>query len=135
MKIIRSLLAVALFLVHYDAVHDRGTPSNDAMAEAQTLVVTTIVLFQVVYLLQCRSLRHTIFSVGVWSNPWVWAGITAILALQVAFIYLPPAHAVFGSTSLDATAWLEAAATSAVLVPAVAVEEAVRRRYAPPGTA
>lgn len=91
-------------------------------------------LFQVVYLLQCRSLRHTIFRVGVWSNPWVWAGIAAILALQLTFTYLPPAHDVFGSTSLNATAWLEAAASAAILVPAIAVEEAVRRRSAPPGT-
>jgi calcium-translocating P-type ATPase len=134
-SVLMTAAAVALFLVHYDAVHDRGVPSRDAMAEAQTLVVTTIVLFQIVYLLQCRSLRHTIFRIGIWTNPWVWAGIGAILVLQLGFIYLPPAHDVFGSTSLDATAWLEAAATATILLPAIAVEEAVRRRYAPPGTA
>ena len=134
-SVLMTAAAVALFLVHYHAVHDSGVPSRDAMAEAQTLVVTTIVLFQIVYLLQCRSLRHTVFRIGVWSNPWVWAGIGAILALQLGFIYLPPAHDVFGSTPLDATAWLEGAATATILVPAIAVEEAVRRRYAPPGTA
>ena len=134
-SVLMTAAAVALFLAHYDSVRDGGASSHEAMAEAQTLVVTTIVLFQVVYLLQCRSLRHTIFRIGVWSNPWVWLGIGAILALQLGFIYLPAAHEVFGSTSLDAAAWLEAAATAAILVPAIAVEEAVRRRYAPPGTA
>jgi calcium-translocating P-type ATPase len=134
-SVLMTAAAVTLFLVHYDAVRDNGVAVGQAMAEAQTLVVTTIVLFQVVYLLQCRSLRHTVFRIGVWSNPWVWAGIGAILALQLGFIYLPAAHDVFGSTSLDATAWLEAAATAAILIPAIAVEEAVRRRYAPPGTA
>jgi calcium-translocating P-type ATPase len=126
--------SVALFLAHHDALRARGVPSHQAVAEAQTLVITTIVLFQVVYVLQCRSLRRTVFAIGVWTNPWVWAGIAAILALQAAFIYLPAAHDVFGSAPLDASAWLEAAATAAILVPAVAVEEAVRRRYAPPGT-
>jgi magnesium-transporting ATPase (P-type) len=116
--------AVVLFLIHRDTV-----------AQGQTLVVTTIVLFQVVYLLQCRSLRGTIFAVGVWSNPWVWAGIAAILALQSAFVYLPALQSVFGTVSLGPGALLEAGAAAAVLVPAIAVEEAVRRRYAPPGTA
>jgi len=133
-SVLMAAAAVALFLVHYDAVRDSGVPVRQAVAEGQTLVVTTIVLFQVVYLLQCRSLRHTVLRVGVWSNPWVWAGIGAILALQLGFIYLPAAHDVFGSTSLDVSAWLEAAATATILVPAIAVEEAVRRRYAPPGT-
>ena len=133
-SVLMAAAAVALFLVHYDAVRDSGVPVRQAVAEGQTLVVTTIVLFQIVYLLQCRSLRHTVFRVGVWSNPWVWAGISAILVLQLGFIYLPAAHNVFGSTSLGASAWLEAAATATILVPAIAVEEAVRRRYAPPGT-
>lgn len=113
-----------LFLLHRDAV-----------ATGQTVVVTTIVLFQVVYLLQCRSLRGTIRDVGVWSNPWVWAGIAAILLLQSAFIYLPPLQDVFGTVALGPGAWAQAAAAATVLVPAIAVEEAVRRRYAPPGTA
>jgi calcium-translocating P-type ATPase len=127
--------SVALFLLHHDALRDDGVSAARAAAEGQTLVVTTIVIFQVVYLLQCRSLRRTIFHVGVMSNPWVWAGIGAILALQAGFIYLPGMQDVFGSTGLDAGEWLQAAATALVLVPAIAVEEAVRRRYAPPGTA
>jgi calcium-translocating P-type ATPase len=134
-SMLMAAAVIALFLLHYNAVRDAGIAGREAMAEAQTLAVTTIVLFQVVYLLQCRSLRHTVFRVGVWSNPWVWAGVAAIFALQLAFIYLPAAHDVFGSTTLDATAWAEAAATATILVPAIAVEEAVRRRYAPPGTA
>jgi calcium-translocating P-type ATPase len=125
-SVLMTAAGIVLFLVHHD---DWG------LAESQTLVVTTIVLFQVVYLLQCRSLRGTIRVVGVWSNPWAWAGIAAILALQALFIYLPPLQSVFGTAALDAAAWAEAALAAGVLIPAVAVEEAVRRRYAPPGTA
>ena len=123
-SLLMTCAAVVLFLLHRDTV-----------AEGQTLVVTTIVLFQVVYLLQCRSLRGTVLDVGVWSNPWAWAGIVSILLLQAAFIYLPPLQDVFGTAALGPGAWAQSAAAAAVLVPAIAVEEAVRRRYAPPGTA
>ena len=87
--------AVALFLVHYHAVHDSRRPQPRRDGRSTDARRHTIVLFQIVYLLQCRSLRHTVFRIGVWSNPWVWAGIGAILALQLGFIYLPPAHDVF----------------------------------------
>jgi Ca2+-transporting ATPase len=118
--------AIGLFLLR------RGT---ETVAEAQTLVVTAIVLFQVVYLLQCRTLRGSVFDVGLLSNPWVWAGIAAILALQAAFVYAPPLQEVFGSAALGPGDLLLAAGASLVLVPAVAVDEAVRRRHAPAGTA
>jgi magnesium-transporting ATPase (P-type) len=130
-----SGVSVALFLVHHDALRDDGVAPAQAAAEAQTLVVTAIVLFQVVYLLQCRSLRSTIFEIGVTSNPWAWVGIAAILVLQAAFIYLPPMQEVFGSAPLSPGALVLAGASALVLLPAVAVEEAVRRRRAPPGTA
>ena len=63
--------------------------------------MTTIVLFQVFYLLECRSLRHSILHVGLWTNPWALAGIAGVLALQVAFIYAPPMQDVFGSAPLE----------------------------------
>jgi Ca2+-transporting ATPase len=123
-SLLMSGAALALFLLHRDTV-----------AEGQTLVVTTIVLFQVVYLLQCRSLRGSIRDVGVWSNPWAWIGIAAIVVLQAAFVYLPPLQSVFGTVALGPGALAQAAAAALLLVPAIAAEEAVRRRYAPPGTA
>jgi Ca2+-transporting ATPase len=96
-----------------------------SLRDDQTIVVTTIVLFQVVYLL----------ALATWPNPWAIAGICAVLALQAAFVYLPPLQAVFGTVALGPGALAQAGAAAVVLLPAIAVEEAVRRRYAPPGTA
>ena len=98
------------------------------LRDDQTIVVTTIVLFQVFYLLECRSLRHSILHVGLWTNPWALAGIAGVLALQVAFIYAPPMHDVFGSAPLSAEDWLLALAAAATVLPVVGVEKWWRRR-------
>ena len=98
------------------------------LRDDQTIVVTTIVLFQVFYLLECRSLDRSILHVGPWSNPWAIAGIVAVLALQAAFIYAPPLQDVFGSAPLGVEDWLLALAAAATVLPVVGVEKWLRRR-------
>jgi calcium-translocating P-type ATPase len=94
----------------------------------QTLVVTTIVLFQVVYLLECRSLHRSILHVGLFSNQWALAGIAAVLLLQAAFIYAPPMQDAFGSAPLSIGEWLLALAAAGTVLPVVSAEKWWRRR-------
>jgi magnesium-transporting ATPase (P-type) len=98
------------------------------LRENQTLVVTTIVLFQVVYLLECRSLRHSILHVGLWTNPWALLGIGTVLILQAIFIYAPPMQAVFDSAALSAGDWLLALAAACTVLPVVSAEKWWRLR-------
>jgi calcium-translocating P-type ATPase len=98
------------------------------LRDDQTIVVTTIVLFQVFYLLECRSLQHSILHVGLWTNPWALAGIAGVLALQAAFIYAPPMQDVFGSAPLSVEEWLLALAAAATVLPVVGAEKWWRRR-------
>ena len=61
-------------------------------------------------------------------NPWVWAGIAAVLVLQVAFIYAPPLQELFGSAPLDASGWALAACAAVTVLPLVEAEKHLRRR-------
>ncbi len=91
------------------------------------MAVTSVILFQVFYLLNCRSLRDSILHIGLTSNPWVFVGISTILGLQGAFIYAPPLQAVFGSTPLEVTDLVLAALVGAVILPIVSLEKRLIR--------
>jgi len=115
--------AIGIFALRY---FGGGTPGG--LAEAQTAAVTTVILFQVFYLFQCRSLRGSLLEIGPFSNPWIYAGIGAILVLQLGFVYLPFMNVLFGSAPLGLAAWGQSLLVGALVLPAVGLEKAVRGR-------
>lgn len=98
--------AVGLFLHEYKADLAMGIPADLARTESQTVAVTTIILFQMLYLLNCRSLTQGIWRIGLFSNRWVYVGIVVTLGLQLAFVYLEPFNRLFQTHPLDATDWV-----------------------------
>jgi len=120
--------AIGLFVWEYDEALARGVAQDDALAEAQTMAVTTVVMFQIFYLLNCRSLRDSVFRIGLLSNPAVLLGIGALLALQAAFIWLPLLNDVFGSHPLPPADVALAAAVGASIMPVISVEKWLRAR-------
>ncbi|MCO5167421.1 MAG: HAD-IC family P-type ATPase [Planctomycetes bacterium] len=106
-----------------------------AVADAQTTAVTTVICFQAFYLLECRSLRESAFTVGFFRNPAVFVGLGALLLLQCAFVYVPPFQALFGSVALEGKAWLEAALAGLIVVPVIHAEKRIRKRRTPPAPA
>jgi len=123
--------AVGLFLWEYYVEIDRGVAPATALAEAQTMAVTTVILFQIFYLLNCRSLRDSVLAIGLWTNPTVYLGIGTLLVLQLGFVYLPFMQDLFGSAGLAAGAWMAALAVSLAVLPVITVEKRLRQRRRP----
>ena len=119
--------ALALFQWEYTTYLGLGAPQAQALSRAQTMAVTAVIMFQIFYLLNCRSLRESVFTIGFASNPWILVGIAALLALQAAFVYAPPLQAVFASSPLGANELLRAALVGAVILPVVTLEKKLRR--------
>lgn len=91
------------------------------------MAVTTVIMFQVFYMLNCRSLSDSIFRIGLVSNKAVFAGIGAIVVLQALFIYAPPLQAVFSTYPLAPVSLLYCALAGAVILPAISIEKRLRR--------
>jgi len=98
------------------------------LAQARTVVVNVIVMVEVFYLFNCRSLTRSMFSVGVFSNPWVIHGVAGMIGLQLVFTYAPPAQALFHSASIDAGAWLRILAVALAAYAVVGLEKWLRTR-------
>ncbi len=121
--------AVGLFLYKWRHGLALGEAPAFALAEAQTMAVTSVIFFQVFYLLESRSLTGSVLGASLVTNPALLPGIGAVLGLQVAFIWWPPLQVVFGTASLDAREVGTAALVAAVIFPAMAVEKALTRRW------
>ncbi|MBI5536499.1 MAG: HAD-IC family P-type ATPase [Deltaproteobacteria bacterium] len=119
--------AVCLFHWEYSAYQSKGAGGADSLAEAQTMAVTAIIMFQAFYMLNCRSLRDTVFKIGVFSNLWVFLGIGVTFALQAAFIYAPPLQRIFGSAPLDASELAVATLAGVITLPIINLEKWISR--------
>ncbi|MGH8783846.1 MAG: cation-translocating P-type ATPase [Cupriavidus necator] len=115
--------AVALFFHEYLPDLERGIPPAAALAESQTVVVTTIIIFQAIYLLNCRSLTNSVWRIGLFANRQVYAGIAATLLLQLALVYIPSLNRLFHTSPLDPTDWIAPVLVGLIGLPVIALEK------------
>jgi Ca2+-transporting ATPase len=119
--------SVGLFLWEYRLELPRQG-HEVAMREAQTMAVTTVIMFQIFYMLHCRSLSDAIFRKGFFRNPTVFLGIGVLVLLQLGFIYLPFMQTVFGTAALSPEALTLCALVGAIVLPVISVEKWLRTR-------
>jgi Ca2+-transporting ATPase len=122
--------AIGLFEYVYSEDLAEGVPTNLALSQAQTITVTTVILFQIFYMFNCRSLKGSILKIGVFSNPTVFVGVAVLLLLQVAFVFSPFLQDVFGSSPIElGDIWLSTLVGASAL-PLISVEKWWRAREA-----
>jgi len=98
------------------------------VVEARTTVINVIVMVEIFYLLNCRSLLHSMFRVGMWSNLWVYAGIAAMLIAQLLFTHTPVMNRLFHTAPLDLASWLYITGVGLAAYCVVEFEKWVRRK-------
>ncbi len=101
-----------------------------SLVEARTTVINVIVMVECFYLLNCRSLLHSMFFVGVWTNRAVFAGIAAMLVAQLLFTHAPIMNRLFHTAPLDAASWLYITGVGFAAYCVVEFEKWVRRKVA-----
>jgi magnesium-transporting ATPase (P-type) len=114
---------ILLFNWEYSRALSNGISDIMALAKAQTIAVTFVIMFQIFYMINCRSLKDSVFRIGVFSNYTIIIGIGAILLLQTLLIYTPFMQGVFGTTSLDLRDILISVASGFVIFPLIGIEK------------
>ena len=78
-----------------------------SLETARTAAVNTLVMFEVFYLLNCRSLINASWPPkALMGNRTVPLAIVLVIGLQLLYTYAPFMQALFQSTPLDTAAWL-----------------------------
>lgn len=114
---------IILFNLHYSHSLENGLDPAFAQAKAQTTSVTFVILFQIFYMLNCRSLHDSLAKIGFFSNLTVFLGIGIVLGLQAVFIYAPFMHTIFNTVPLTAEEILFAALFGFAIFPVIGIEK------------
>jgi cation-transporting ATPase F len=114
----RILLVSALMLAGAYGVFLWELERTASLVAARTAAVNVFVMVELFYLFNCRSLEHSLFHVGLFSNPWIWRGVAAMTALQLLLTYSPAMNRLFHTAPIDGPAWglVLAAAVTVYLV-------------------
>ncbi len=102
-----------------------------ALPEARTIVVNVIVVVEMFYLLNCRSLTRSFFSLNFFTNRWVLGGLAAMASLQLLFTYAPFMNRLFHSAPISPRAWLEILGVGLAVFAAVELKKHLRSRPSP----
>lgn len=94
--------------------------------EARTVAVNVFVAVEMFYLFNCRSLTHSVFHLGFFSNPMLFGGVTIMAILQLMFTYVPAMNLMFHSAPVSFGAWGLILAVSAMASLVVGIEKWIR---------
>ncbi|MGY6499783.1 MAG: cation-translocating P-type ATPase [Acidimicrobiales bacterium] len=123
----RTLLVGAVMgagtLVMFDWAHS----GEDTLVAAQTVALTTLVVFQAFHLGSSRSERRSILQVPVSSNRFLLYAQVGALALHVGALHFPPTQFVLRVEPIGLDAWVRLVAVAATVLVVVEIDKAVRR--------
>ncbi len=127
--LIRRIVLVSLLLLGGAfGLFLRALDAGQSLPEARTIAVNVFVMVEMLYLFNCRSLTRSFWSVGLFSNLWVWGGIGCTLVLQLLFTYWPPMNRLFNTAPISLLAWAEIMAVAVLCSLIVALEKIWSRR-------
>jgi Ca2+-transporting ATPase len=72
---------------------------------AQTVALTTLVMIEMFNAFNCRSLKYSIFKLGLFTNKWLILAIASSILMHLSILYIPGLNWLFKIRSLDLGIW------------------------------
>ncbi len=126
--IFRIVLVGLLLLTGAFGLFEWALYQGAGEAEARTIAVNVFAVGQSFYLLNCRSLRFSMFRLGLFSNLWIWGGIAAMSVAQLLFTYAPLMNRLFHTAPIGIMDWVRILAVGLVIYLVIGAEKTLRRR-------
>ncbi|MDH3989750.1 MAG: cation-translocating P-type ATPase C-terminal domain-containing protein, partial [Gammaproteobacteria bacterium] len=93
----------------------------------QTMVFSVLVFAQLFHSLAIRSERHSLLSIGLFTNPALIVAVVATVAAQLLVIYVPAFNIIFHTMPLSAMELAACFAIGAIVLVVVETEKRLRR--------
>jgi len=91
------------------------TLETHGLVEARTQLFTALVLMELANAVNARSLKYTVFKVGLFKNKFLWFAILSSLGLQLMVLYIPAFHGIFEVTYPNIFDWTVAVAFTLIV--------------------
>ena len=72
----------------------------------RTLALCTLVMSQLIHVFECRSERHSIFEIKLFTNPWLVGAVSVSIVLILGVLYIPFFRTIFHTVALTMAQWL-----------------------------
>lgn len=123
----RITLVSILLMVSAFSLFEWALQSGKRIEVARTLAVNMFVFGELFYLLNCRSLRYSIFKLGLFTNSWLLLGMVVMSLSQILFTYSETMNHLFGSAPLTLFEWSLILASSLLIYTVIGMEKWFRR--------
>ena len=110
-------MAVFFFVLHAAGWH-AGTSlaqTDPLYLQATTACLATIVVMQMVNVFLCRHPQKSSFSIGLFSNPYLWMGLATEIGIIVFIVYTQAGHWLFGTAPIGQEVWWLALACAVLM--------------------
>ena len=119
-----GLLTLAAYALGEYVLSDPG----EAYQAANTMAFATLTLCQLFHAYDVRSEHHSLFHIGVLSNPAMNKAFLVGLAMQLAVLLLPPLQRIFQVVPLNAAEWAVVLALAITPVVICEIVKALKHR-------
>ena len=126
--VVRIVLVSALLVGGAWSLFEWEQSAGASLTEARTAALNLFVITEVFYLFACRSLTHSAWHIGLFSNRWLVVGVTVQIIGQLAITYLPAMNSLFQTAPIAIEVWLRIAAIAALASLVVAIDKRLRRQ-------
>ncbi len=126
--VIRIALVSFMLLAGAFGLFEWALLRGESIERARTLAVNMFVFGELFYLFNCRSLRYSMFKLGIFTNKWLIVGVVSMALLQLFFTYSPLMNRLFGTEGLSLTGWLLVLGSGLIIYIVIGGEKAFRRR-------
>jgi magnesium-transporting ATPase (P-type) len=122
------LLVGLLMLAGAYFMFESALADGSSLEVARTAAVNAVIAIQIGYLFNCRSLTNSVFRIGFFSNPSLLWGIGIMIALTLAFTYIPIMQTIFQSAALNLQQWGTIALMALAVSLIIGLEKAITNR-------
>lgn len=125
----RSLLSGVVMAAGTLWMFHRELSATGSLQHAQTVALTTMVVFQAFQAGNARSTSRSLFSISPVANRFLFAATAAAVGLHVTALYLPATQHLLRVAPIGLQTWFTIVLVASSLLVVVEAHKAVRRRW------